>query len=192
MLNPAEAKHFKDSKAFETARKDLEYVFRKGGPILQDKGGAEVTAANREQIIKEIQAREKANAERDKKPVDNTLSNWFASKYPEIKGTPTPAPATVDNIKADTDRARATVKANDGPERISRRMGEGELNENQRRILQSTLVPGRTYDDKVGKLSDASIDKVRAAIDALKPSQRMSEADIAFVKAWYAKKYPKA
>lgn len=193
MLDPTkEQAHFKDRAALDQARRDLEYVFRKGGPILQDKGKPEVTAANRDQIITEIQAREKANAERDKKPVDNTLSNWFASKYPKDMPAAVAPGTNVDNIRPDTDRTRASVKANDGPERISRRMGEGELNENQRRILQSTLVPGKTYDDQVGKLSDASIEKVRAAIEALKPTARMTEAEIAYVKAWYAKKYPKA
>lgn len=194
MLDPTkDGKFFKDAAAVQQARQDLEYVFRKGGPILQDKGKPEVTAENREQIIKEIQAREKARADANKTPVDNTLSNWFASKYPKDLPTPVaPGTANVDSIRPDSDRTRASVSKNDGPERISRRMGEGELNENQRRILQSALIPGKTYDDQVGKLSDASIEKVRAAIEALKPSPRMSEAEIAYVKAWYAKKYPKA
>jgi hypothetical protein len=187
MLDPTkEQPHFKDRAALDQARRDLEYVFRKGGPILQDKGGPEVTAANREQIIKEIQAREKANAERDKKPVDNTLSNWFASKYPEIKGTPTPAGPTVE---ATTDYKNSGVGRR-GSWGVTENVTQGanlpaDSKEAFRKILNNKALTGvdiASAPEGTPVIKPENLEKIRTAVEATK-----NEALIRWFNARYKK-----
>jgi len=187
MLPDGEGKHFKDKAALDTARGDLAYVFRKGGGILKDNGKPEVNAENRDQVVEALRAREKARAAATGQPEDNTLSNWFASKYPKLEAAPAAAQPAVEATK---DYKNSGV-GGQGSWGITENVTKGQnlpadAKSELQKILGNKAITGvdiMSAREGTPVITEANLQKIREAVDASKS---------AALKAWFAKRYPKA
>ncbi len=182
MLNPEQAKKAfgDDAAAAQRSREDLAYVMRKGGPFFKDQGKPEITAENRDAVLAALREREKARA-KPGETVDTRGSDWFASRYPKIEGTPPPAGPDLSQVKPDTNREKGRIAKEDGPIKIAERMTAGEpLDAAAKLALQKAIKPGE-YDDKVGPLTDKSIEAIRKNVNA---------GNNDALKQWFAKRYP--
>ncbi len=120
MLGGDQAKYFKNPAEAQSIMTD---VLRQPKIWDKDKQGVpKVTAENRDEIVKAIKEREAKIALDGKKPENNDLSNWFASRYPKIE-KPAATPVDMSAVQPDTDRKTGRIGKNEGPIKIAEKYG---------------------------------------------------------------------